>query len=54
MRPDQGQESQSLEWGETKPESISNIQANLGGRGGRSERIRTRQLTSNWHQFGIV
>jgi hypothetical protein len=37
MRPDQGQKSQSLEWEETKPERISNIQANLGGCRGGSE-----------------
>jgi hypothetical protein len=31
MPPGQGQKSQSLEWEETKPELIINIQANLGG-----------------------
>src|SRR5580700_9764015 len=35
QRPGQGQKSQSLEWEETKPGRISNIQANLGGCRGR-------------------
>jgi hypothetical protein len=40
MRPGQGQ---SLEWEETKPERISNIQANLGGCRGGSERVAWRR-----------
>jgi hypothetical protein len=54
MRPGQEQKSQSLEWEETKPELISNIQANLGGCRGGSERVIWRRFAAGQFLYPVV